>query len=197
LSIAGAACADPTFDAFQALCVKTRAQPAAALAAADARGWTDMPAMFRDEIAKQGFSAGEGRAKSINRVLTLMYAGKGAPVIEGAPVPVRACAVGARPADSAALKKLAAAFAAVPPDPGLPVSKGHHENWMDCIKTRQAPISPVELGHRACSTCLLHHIAMHSDGRHLHWDPQAERFINDAKANARLSRPQRPKYPLA
>jgi len=124
LSIAGAARADPTFDAFQNLCVKTRAQPAAALAAADAHGWTDMPAMFRDEIAKQGFSAGEGRAKSINRVLTLMYAGKGAPVIEGAPVPVRACAVGARPADSAALKKLAAAFAAVPPDPGLPASKG-------------------------------------------------------------------------
>jgi hypothetical protein len=124
LSISGAAHADPTFDTFQDLCVKTRANAPAALAAADARGWTEMPAMFHDEIAKQGFTGGEGRAKSQNRVLTLMYAGSGAPVIEGAPVPVRACAVGARPADGAALRKLAAAWAAVPADPGLPASKG-------------------------------------------------------------------------
>ncbi|HEY4358705.1 MAG TPA: Gfo/Idh/MocA family oxidoreductase [Acidobacteriaceae bacterium] len=84
-----------------------------------------------------------------------------------------------------------------PDEVHLYYSKEQHRNWLDCIKTRQTPISPVELGHRACSTCLLHHIAMHSEGRHLHWDPQAERFMNDAKANAKLSRPQRPKYALA
>ena len=39
-------------------------------------------------------------------------------------------------------------------------SKEQHGNWLDCIRSRQQPISPVEMGHRACSTCLLHHIAM-------------------------------------
>jgi hypothetical protein len=30
--------------------------------------------------------------------------------------------------------------------------------------------------------------------RKLHWDPVSERFINDAEANAMLSRPQRAPY---
>jgi hypothetical protein len=49
------------------------------------------------------------------------------------------------------------------------------------------------MGHRACSTCLLHHIAMKAK-RRLHWDPQKERFMGDAAANALLSRPQRAPY---
>jgi hypothetical protein len=72
-------------------------------------------------------------------------------------------------------------------------SADQHGNWLDSIRSRQAPISPVEMGHRACSTCLIHQIAMHTN-RHLHWDPQAERFKNDDAANAMLSRPQRAKY---
>jgi predicted dehydrogenase len=72
-------------------------------------------------------------------------------------------------------------------------SEDQHGNWLDCIRTRQSPISPVEMGHRACSTCLIHQIAMHKN-RHLHWDPQAERFLHDDAANAMLSRPQRAKY---
>jgi hypothetical protein len=47
--------------------------------------------------------------------------------------------------------------------------------------------------HRACSACLLHHIAMKA-GRKLFWDPLKERFRNDDVANALLSRPQRPPY---
>jgi predicted dehydrogenase len=73
-------------------------------------------------------------------------------------------------------------------------STDQHGNWLDCILSRQEPISPVEKGHRACSTCLVHHIAMHAEGKHLHWDPQRERFHNDESANARLSRPQRAPY---
>jgi predicted dehydrogenase len=75
----------------------------------------------------------------------------------------------------------------------LYVSKEQHRNWLDCIRSRQQPISPVEMGHRACSTCLLHHIAMKAK-RRLHWDPQKERFMGDAAANALLSRPQRAPY---
>lgn len=68
-----------------------------------------------------------------------------------------------------------------------------HTNWLDCIISRQPPISPAELGHRACSTCLVHDIAMVLK-RKVHWDPVAERFKNDDEANAMLSRPMRAPY---
>ena len=69
-------------------------------------------------------------------------------------------------------------------------SKEQHRNWLDSVRSRQQVISPVEMGHRACSTCLLHHIAMKAK-RRLHWDPVKERFKDDAAADALLSRPQR------
>src|SRR5947209_4267502 len=72
-------------------------------------------------------------------------------------------------------------------------SDDQHGNWLECIRSRKAPIAPVEIGHRACSTCLLHHIAMKTR-RKLYWDPAKERFKNDDEANAMLSRPQRPPY---
>lgn len=75
-------------------------------------------------------------------------------------------------------------------------SDDQHGNWLDCIKSRKAPTAPAEIGHRACSTCLLHHIAMKTR-RHLHWDPVKERFINDDTANAMLSRPQRAPYVMS
>ena len=78
----------------------------------------------------------------------------------------------------------------------LYTSSEQHLNWIECIRTRRQPTAPVEIGHRACSTCLLHHIAMKTN-RHLHWDPEKERFLNDEAANTMLSRPQRPKYALS
>jgi predicted dehydrogenase len=72
-------------------------------------------------------------------------------------------------------------------------SKEQHENWLECVRTRKQPISPVEMGHRACSTCLIHHIAMKTK-RKLRWDPERERFLDDPDANAHLSRPQRAPY---
>ncbi|HMH12082.1 MAG TPA: Gfo/Idh/MocA family oxidoreductase [Edaphobacter sp.] len=71
-----------------------------------------------------------------------------------------------------------------------------HANWLECIHTRKQPTAPVEIGHRACSTCLLHHIAMKTK-RRLHWDPERERFKGDDDANAMLSRPQRSPYTFA
>ena len=72
-------------------------------------------------------------------------------------------------------------------------SEDQHGNWLECVKTRQQPISPIEIGHRSCSACLLHHIAMKL-GRKVKWDPKKEQFINDKEATAMLSRPQRGKY---
>ena len=74
-------------------------------------------------------------------------------------------------------------------------SKEHHGNWLDCIRSRQQPIAPVEVAHRACSACLLHHMAMKLK-RKLYWDPNRERFKNDDEANGLLSRPQRTPYTL-
>ena len=77
----------------------------------------------------------------------------------------------------------------------LPESKEHHGNWLESIKSRQQPIAPVEVGHRACSTCLLHHMAMKLK-RKLYWDPIHERFNNDDEANAMRSRPMRAPYSI-
>jgi predicted dehydrogenase len=41
-------------------------------------------------------------------------------------------------------------------------SPEQHRNWLDSIRSGNPNISPAELGHRACSTCLLHWIAMHN-----------------------------------
>jgi len=72
-------------------------------------------------------------------------------------------------------------------------SSEHHGNWLECIKSRKQPISPVEEGHRACTICLITHIAMKL-GRKLNWDPVKEMFLNDEEANRWLSRPQRKPY---
>jgi predicted dehydrogenase len=75
----------------------------------------------------------------------------------------------------------------------LHVSEEQHGDWLNSIKTRKPPVSPVEVGHRACTNCLISHIAMKLP-RKLYWDPQDERFVNDDEANAMLARPQRYPY---
>ncbi|MGV3639577.1 MAG: Gfo/Idh/MocA family protein [Adhaeribacter sp.] len=75
----------------------------------------------------------------------------------------------------------------------LTESKEHHLNWLESIKSRKPPIAPVEVGHRSCSACLLHQIAMKLK-RKIYWDPIKERFKNDDVANSMLSRDQRFPY---
>jgi myo-inositol 2-dehydrogenase / D-chiro-inositol 1-dehydrogenase len=72
-------------------------------------------------------------------------------------------------------------------------SKEHHGNWLECIKSRRQPISPVEMGHRACTVCLISHIAMKVPGI-LNWDPKTERFRDNDLANSMLKREQRYPY---
>jgi predicted dehydrogenase len=72
-------------------------------------------------------------------------------------------------------------------------SHDHHGNWIECIRSRQPSITPVEVAHRSCSACLLHHIAMKTR-RTLRWDPTRERFANDDEANSMLARAQRWPY---
>ncbi len=66
----------------------------------------------------------------------------------------------------------------------------HVRNFLDCVKTREEPIEPVEVGHRTASLCHLGNIALRLN-RTLKWDPEKERFPEDEEANAMLSRPAR------
>ncbi len=84
-----------------------------------------------------------------------------------------------------------------PPDtPNGPAeSVPHIKNFLDCVKSRQAPAADVETGHRATTVCHLINICRKL-GRRLRWDPKAERFVGDEEADQLLSRPRRPAYEL-
>jgi myo-inositol 2-dehydrogenase/D-chiro-inositol 1-dehydrogenase len=69
-------------------------------------------------------------------------------------------------------------------------SSSHHGNWLDAIQGKAELLSPVEIGHRSCSVCLISHIAMKM-GRKLEWNSATEEFVNDPEANTYLSRSQR------
>jgi predicted dehydrogenase len=73
------------------------------------------------------------------------------------------------------------------------VSTDHMGNFVDCVKSRKAPICPAEVGHRSASLCHLGVIAIRL-GRKLNWDPTAQQFVGDAEATKWLSRPMRKPY---
>lgn len=75
-------------------------------------------------------------------------------------------------------------------------SKDHHENFLECVKSRELPICDVEIGHRSATVCHLGNIAIRL-GRKLQWDPAKERFVGDEEANNWLSRPYREPWQLA
>jgi hypothetical protein len=69
-------------------------------------------------------------------------------------------------------------------------SSNHMANWLDCIRTRRAPICPAEIGCRSVSVCHLGNLAYWLK-RPLKWDPVAERFLDDPEANRLIHRPTR------
>jgi predicted dehydrogenase len=71
----------------------------------------------------------------------------------------------------------------------------HNKNFLDCVRTRNAPIAPAEAGHRTSSLCHLANIALVL-GRKLRWNPDTERFIGDPQADAMIARPMRAPWTL-
>jgi predicted dehydrogenase len=69
-------------------------------------------------------------------------------------------------------------------------------NFLDCVKSRQAPLCSLEDGHR--STCFAHlaNIALKTRQR-LEWDAKAEQFTNSAEANKLLQYEYRQPWKLA
>jgi len=74
-------------------------------------------------------------------------------------------------------------------------STDHRRNFLECVKTRKAPICPAEVGHRSATVCHLGNIAMRL-GRSVKWDPKAENFGGDDAANALADRPLRDPWTL-
>ena len=72
----------------------------------------------------------------------------------------------------------------------LPVSDNHYRNFLDCVRSREEPIEPVEAGHRTASLCHAGNVAMRLR-RKLQWDPDKEVFVDDDQANQMVRRPYR------
>jgi predicted dehydrogenase len=67
------------------------------------------------------------------------------------------------------------------------LSDDHKRNFIDAIRKRAQPISPITAAVHAETMCQQSDIAMQLQ-RKLRWDPKAERFVNDEQANRMLSR---------
>lgn len=65
---------------------------------------------------------------------------------------------------------------------------GHRQDWIDCVRSRQQPCCPVEVGARSVAVCLLGNIAyLHGEeieGQSLKWDPREWEFTGNDAANA-------------
>lgn len=77
----------------------------------------------------------------------------------------------------------------------LEASANHHDNFLDCIRSRKRPICDVEIGHRTATACHLGNLVARL-GRKIAWDPKTETIPGDAEAAAMLSRPGREPWTL-
>lgn len=64
-------------------------------------------------------------------------------------------------------------------------TKTHARNFLDCVKSRETPNSPVSIGHRSTASTLLANVAMDLK-KYLAWDGDNDRITNDPDANRHL-----------
>jgi predicted dehydrogenase len=69
-------------------------------------------------------------------------------------------------------------------------SKGHQRNFLDCVKSRQPTITPVETAHHSAIPGHLGLISMRV-GRKIYWDVKHEKILHDAEASKLLTRDYR------
>lgn len=74
-------------------------------------------------------------------------------------------------------------------------SNNHIGNFFECVRSRQPPVSPVDIGHRVITACHLGNIAMRLK-RKITWDPVKEEIVGDPEAGNSIyvRRPQRAPY---
>ncbi len=68
--------------------------------------------------------------------------------------------------------------------------QGHRVDFLQCVRTRREPITPVEIGHRSITVAHLGNIAMLT-GRKIRWDPKREIILGDPTAAGMCERPMR------
>lgn len=74
-------------------------------------------------------------------------------------------------------------------------SSDHMADFVDCVKTRREPVSPVRIQHRTVTACHLTNISLRL-GRKITWDPESEQIVGDEDANRWQQRPQRAPYTI-
>jgi predicted dehydrogenase len=74
-------------------------------------------------------------------------------------------------------------------------STNHYQNFIDCVRSHEKTIAPVDVAYRAISVALLGEIAM-TTGQTIKWDPDKEIIIGNERASRMLSRPYRPPWAL-
>ena len=80
--------------------------------------------------------------------------------------------------------------------PGSPDPRpAHVRNFLDCIKSRRAPVLNLEVAHHVSTVAHLGNLAYRS-GRKLVWDAQQERVTNDATADRLVGVPYRAPWKL-
>ncbi len=77
----------------------------------------------------------------------------------------------------------------------LPVSPGHQRQFLDCVKSRQKTLTPVEIAHRSQTPGHLGYIAS-VVGRKLKWDTAKQQIIDDPEASKLLSHEMRAPWHL-
>jgi predicted dehydrogenase len=78
----------------------------------------------------------------------------------------------------------------------LPVSPGHQREFLNCVKSRQKTLTPIEIAHRSQTPGHLGYIAS-VVGRTLKWDAERQEIVGDAEATKLMSRPIRAPWKLS
>jgi predicted dehydrogenase len=82
-----------------------------------------------------------------------------------------------------------------PNEINLQRSIGHHRNFIDCVRSRDEPIAPIEQAHRTITVAHLGNIAMRLR-RPVRWNPMLERFVDDPAAERLRTRSMRSPWQL-
>jgi predicted dehydrogenase len=75
-------------------------------------------------------------------------------------------------------------------------STDHMANFVECVKTRTQPCTPVQVEHRTITACHLTNIAIRLN-RKLVWDPVKQEIVGDKEADAWQTRQQRAPYAIS
>ena len=79
---------------------------------------------------------------------------------------------------------------------GSPQHLPHVRNFLDCVKSRQAPASEIEIGHRSTTASLLGNIALKVKQK-ITWDAKKEQIVGNTEAASLLTKQYRSPWKLA